>query len=498
MIERLYQPDFSCIFGKTYSNAFLYGQIDSLVWPIFEDIEMSDILKNLLKLKNNEGRECFYRRKMSVEDEKVELFCSNIHLALIQAMDLGRNYGIANSDVVATVKKEPNLFKGVLSYDPSDNSSNKDILSDLKNIEKIIDVTGIVLYPSYTKLDLTDKNITLFKDLLSHCKNRKYFVKIDLGNLMLPENYPEFSSYEIIKSFLSRNPENIFVISGLDISGDYRLYYQLIKYFNNLWLEIDPRTFGGMTPSDCFKQLFELKGFIQNCWYRLLIGSATPTLEVAQIVRGFLDATEELPFSQKCILRTWAFRNVNRLNASVFNPIADGNSELFKTTLNIEKNKNVENENEVNLIYKIKLRSYSITQLMFLTDIIREVFNDAVNKYPNLQNGELFVRSYHTTTSLIVNEHEHGNYLDLHYMFAEISRKNSSEHLHTLRAMENRADFNHYDHELATTYGNRQLILPIINRKLEIGSRENFYVLVTFGPRTFQIFIKIKFLKEIK
>ena len=108
----------------------------------------------------------------------------------------------------------------------------------------------------------------------------------------------------------------------------------------------------------------------------------------------------------------------------------------------------------------------------------------------------MFIRSYHTTTSLLINEHEYGNYLDLHYKFAEISKKDSSNFLHTVRALENRADFNQYDHQLATVYGSRQLILPIINRKLDIGNRENFYILVTFGPREFQLYIRIKFLKE--
>ena len=496
MVERLYQPDFSGIFGENYSNAFIYGQVDSLVWPIFNDIEISDQMKNLLNLKNKDCRKCFYRRKISIEDEEVELNCSNIDFALIQAMDLGREYGISNSDVVTSVKKKLNLFKGVLSYDLSENMPKGDILSDLKDIERDIQIASIALYPSYTKLDLTDKKNTSLKNLLVYCKTKNYFIKIDIGNLFLPDNYPEFTSYQKIKSFLSKNTKNIFILSGLDISGDFNLYYQLLKYFNNLWIEIDPRTFGGMTPTDCFKQIFTLKGFIQNCWHRLSIGSATPTLEISQMVRGFLEATEELPFSQKCILRTWSFRNVNRLNSSVFKPKLNANLKLFKTVLKVDQNQIVENQNEVNFIYKIQLRSYSITQLIFLIQMINEISDDALKKYPELQNGELFIRSYHTTTSLIINEHEYGNYLDLHYMFAEISKKDCSQFLHTVRAQENRADFNHYDHELASTYGIRQLTLPIINRKLEIGERENFYVLVTFGPRTFHLFINIRLLKE--
>lgn len=508
MLERLYQPDFACIFGKNYANAFLYGQVDSLVWPIFTDVEVSNQLKNLLKQKDPNDKECFYRRKISIDDEKVELKCSNIDLALVQAMDLGRKYGIANSDVIAVVKREPKLFKGIVSFNPIKDSTIN-VVSELKKIEKEIDIVGIALYPSYSQLDLTDEDNPALKELLKYCKNKNYFIKIDIGNSFLPDNYPEYITYQKIKSFLSKYPKNLIVLSGLDISRELKpfkveeedaidsiLYYQLLKYYPNLWIEVDPRSFGGMTPTDCFKQLFSMKGFVQNCWQRLLIGSATPTLEMAQVARGFLEATDELPFAQKCILRTWAFRNVNRINPASFTPIENGNLELYDTVLNIEQDQVVENDNEVNAVYKVKLRSYSVTQLLYLTNLLKKLFNETMKKHPTLSNGELFIRSYHTTTTLIVNEHEQGNYLDLHYKFAELSKKDSSEFMHTVMAEENRADFNHFDHELASTYGNRQLTIPILNKELEIGGRENFYMLVTFGPRTVQLLIKIKLLKE--
>ena len=437
MYERLYQPDFSCIFGKKYANAFIYGQVDSLVWPIFNDVESSDLMKNLLKIKNKDGREYFYHRKLNISDEKVELNCANIDMALIQAMDLGRDYGISNSDVITVVKKDPNLFIGVLSYNLSDNVPEENTLSNLKILEKEIKIAGIALFPSYTKLNLTDENNNILKELLTYCKAKNYFIKIDIGNMFFPENYPEFVSYEKIKCFLSKNPENTFILSGLDITGDFNIYYQLLKYFTNLWIEIDPRSLGGMTPTDCFKQIFAIKGFIQNCWHRLIIGSATPTLEISQIIRGFLEASESLVFSQKCILRTWSFRNVNRLNPLVFKPMDDLDSDFFKTVLKVTQNEVMENENELSIIYKIKLRSYAITQLLFLTKLIKEIFDDALEKFPNLQYGDIFIRSYHTTTSLIINEHECGNYLDLHYKFAEKSKKDCSQFLHTVKALEN-------------------------------------------------------------
>ncbi|NVM44659.1 MAG: YjbQ family protein [Candidatus Lokiarchaeota archaeon] len=489
MSERLYQPDFRSIFGANYANAFIYGQLDSLVWPIFSEIEPSNALTNLLKLENDQGKRYFYNRKISLEDEKIELVCSNIKYGLVQAMDLHRDYGINNEDVLNVVKTDPNLFKAILSFD-----LNESAINSIKTIQNQIPVVGVVIYPSFLKLDITDGDNENFNELIDYCKENNLFLKIDIGNSNLPDNYTEYSTYDKIKSFLSRHSNIITILSGLDISGDFNLYYQLLKLYNNVWIEIDPRNFGGMTPTSVFSQLFSIQGLVQNLWHRITIGSATPTLEISQMVRGFLEATDVLNFSQKNILRSWGFRNLNRLNSSKFFPNVE--PARFYPIQEINEINRVENNNELNLTYKIKLRSYAITQLLYITDLIERVLNLSLEVNPNLKNGELVIKPYHTTVSLIMNEHEFGNYLDLHYMFAEISSKNSSQFLHTVSALENRADFNHYDHELASTYGNRQLILPIVDKKLEIGGRENYYTLVTFGPRTFYINIKIKLIKE--
>lgn len=488
-LERLYQPDFSSIFGAIYANAFIYGQIDSLIWPIFNGNEPSNALATLLKLQNNDGKKYFYYRKINIEDEKIELHCSNIKYGLIQAMDLNREYGITNEDVITVVKKEPDLFKAILSFDLS-----KSAIPEIESIQNQIPVVGIVIYPSFIKLDITKPSNKYFSELINYCKDNNYFLKIDIGNFNLPENNSEYTTYDKIKSFLSEHSDIVTILSGLDISGDFNLYYQLLKLYNNVWIEIDPRTFGGMTPTNSFLQIFTLKGFIQNSWHRITIGSATPTLEVSQMIRGFLEATETLNFSQKNLLRSWGYRNLNRLNPINFTPTIE--PAIFNSVREINEINRVENNNELIITYKVKLRSYAITQLLFITNIIKKILNLSLEANPNLKNGELIIRPYHTTVSLIMNEHEYGNYLDLHYMFAEISSKDSSQFLHTVRALENRADFNHYDHELASTYGNRQLILPIVDGTLEIGGRENYYALVTFGPRTFFINIKIRLIKE--
>ena len=488
-MERLYQPDFSSIFGPRYANAFTYGQIDSLIWPIFNEIEGSKALTNFLELKNHNGRSYFYNRKISIEDEKVELFSSNIKYGFVQAMDLNNSYGIANDDVLSVVKSDPEIFKGILSFN-LENSA----IADLESIESQIPVVGVALYPSFCKIDITDVDNKNLHELLNHCKKEEYFVKIDIGNMNLPENYAEYTTYDKIKSFLSRNQDIVIILSGLDISGDFNLYYQLLKLYNNLWIEVDPRNFGGMTPTDCFKELFSIKGFIQNAWHRIIIGSATPTLEISQMKRGFLEATEMLNFPKRNLLRSWFFRNANRLSPAIFEPIIESN--LFGAVKDIKKIKQIENEKDVIISYNVKMRSFAITQLLFITDIVKDLYKSNLEKNPNFKDGEILIRSYHTTVSLIINEHEFGNYLDMHYKFAELSSRDSSQSLHTVKALENRPDFNSWDHDLANIYGNRQLILPVLDGKIKIGGRENFYALVTFGPRTFNIHIKLKLIKE--
>jgi len=108
-MDRLYTADFSSIFGAKYANPFNFGQIDSLIWPIFNGIERSKALTNLLELKNHDGISYFYHRKISIEDEKVELLSANIKCGLIQAMDLKRSYGIILS--LAQKVKKPISFK---------------------------------------------------------------------------------------------------------------------------------------------------------------------------------------------------------------------------------------------------------------------------------------------------------------------------------------------------------------------------------------------------
>ena len=491
-MERLYQPDFTCIFGEEFGDAFSFKKIDSLIWPIFSDINFSNNLRDLLKLKDDQGNPLFYIRKLNIADLKIEMNCSDISLGLIQGMNTGKPYGISNLDVIEAVKKEPTIFKGIPSFDLSQAIANESIINELKAIQDEIPVCGIALYPSLTKLDLKTHNNQQLNKLMKYCEQSSLFVKLDLGNFKIPHNLPQFVALERIESFLSTYCNNYIILSGFNVTGMLEWIIHQFKKYTKLWIELDPRSIGGLTPTDVFSKLFRIHGFIQNFWHRISVGSAAPILEISQMVRGFIEATEKLNFAQKNLLRTWTFRNINRLNYSLFKSL----NKPINTFLKIKESSEKSYKNQVIITYVIQLRSYSITQLIFLTNIIKNIYEKTLKKYSALNDGELFLRSYHTTTTLIINEHEIGNYLDLHYYFAEQSLQDNSDLFHTVQARENRPDFNQFDHRIASSHGSKQIIIPIRNKRLDLGSRENFYLLVTFGPRTLDLLIQIKLLKE--
>ena len=145
--------------------------------------------------------------------------------------------------------------------------------------------------------------------------------------------------------------------------------------------------------------------------------------------------------------------------------------------------------------FEISLQSFSITQLIWIQPVLKQLWH-AVGKKNNytIETGELLLRSYHTTTSILVNEHERGNFLQLHYDLAKKTMENASDKLHTVAAEENRADFNYPDHLLASSVGNRNVTIPIRDGELQLGGRENFYVLVTFGPRGMKLLARFTLL----
>lgn len=490
MFDRLYVPDFGAIFGEKFANPYEYPMIDSLVWPTLIDIKLPAEGEQLLKLTrpNDTSHPLFYRRKISINQLVTELKASQLEGACVQAIELGRDYGIPSKVVLGLAKKYPNFLFPIVA--PKITPSGIQELNTQAS-----DAAAVVIYPSYTQLDLGESNAEVDK-LCKICAEKNVPLKLDLGYMHFPENDQTCCTVPKVRKFANAHPETKILLSGIDILGCGFQFLNLLRWEPNSYVELDPRTFGGITPENFFNKIFEVPGMVQNAWSRIILGSSTPMLESSQVTRGWLAATEKLPFAQRCLLRTWMYRNIHRIYNLKILPRRNLQEVSPAKFAELLAPRVIQGENGNLMIQQdLALHSFAITQLLYISPYVLDAAQAVAKKYPDYGFGEFTLKSYHTTTSLVVNEHEFGNYLQLHYQFAEASMADAQAALHTVAAEENRADFNYPDHILASTHGDKDYTVPIVDGKIQLGGRENIYVLVTFGPRAIKLSLNFKLFK---
>ncbi len=499
MLERLYCPDFSPVFGDKFRNPFDFPMVDCLVWPIFEDLTLPPSVRNLFNVIRD-GNPLFYNRKISLGEFALELQCSGIEVVLLQGMELNRAYGIPNEWVLKVARLNKQIFRAILSVNPLNNNSVKELNSQVESNHD--SVAGIAVYPSYLGLNLAEDTPKI-EQLVNICVSHNLPLKIDAGNMHLPDNDRRLTDPRIIDRFLYSYPKLKVIISNGDIGSDLLQYFNLLKYHPNLAVEVDPRSIGGISPRRFFSILFSQPGLVQNSFSRILIGSATPTLEISQVVKGFWEATEELTLAWRDLLRILGFRNAHRWYELKNVPLK---SEIFGKNLQVPKPHRItqifgpaseidvkgSGVSTIELHFDLLLESFSITQLLWIQPALEEIVSNVRRNFPRFCNGEVQIRTKHTTTALIINENEAGNFLQLHYEFVEKTRESPDMKLHTVMAAENRPDFNFPDHIVATTYGQKDIIVPYRNGELMLGSRENIYLLTTFGPRSVHLLVTFK------
>ncbi|MHA1791441.1 MAG: YjbQ family protein [Promethearchaeota archaeon] len=482
MFEKLYCPDFSAIFNEKFSNPFIYPMLDTLQWPLLIDIDMPAEAKNLLDLKDERGHSLFYRRKISSKEWGIERECASIGHVLFQAYFLDLSHKISNSQVIAACQKVFPRASAIVCPE----LSGFDI-DFIKNNEKYI--SGIVFYPFNQDIEGSEDEID---KVIKFCNDDGYPVKWDVHGLITAKKKALQEVIAWILSKLEKFKKVIFILSGLELP-DLIEVSSFMKYNHRLWLEIDPRVIGGTNPGTFFKELFSLPGFIQNFWDRIIIGTSTPMLEASQVTRGIWEATEPLPFNLKALLRTWLQRNALRIFKVPLGQVSQNKAflEVERFVLK-ESNRMIQDlgdRRHAIVDFELTATSFSITQLLWIQPLVKQAWERIKSEFKEIEAGELLIRSYHTTTSILINEHERGNFLQLHYDFCLKTQEDPSFKLHTVAAEENRADFNFPDHILASSIGNRNVIVPISKNKLDMGGRENIYIIVTFGPRN----VKIKF-----
>jgi secondary thiamine-phosphate synthase enzyme len=100
-----------------------------------------------------------------------------------------------------------------------------------------------------------------------------------------------------------------------------------------------------------------------------------------------------------------------------------------------------------------------------------------------VQSGICLINSIHSTTAIIVNEHESG-------LIRDILSKIEEEFPKDKRWNHNRIDNNAEAH-LASTFLGHSKIFPVKNGKLRRGTWQNIFLLELDGPRNRQIVFEV-------
>ncbi len=117
---------------------------------------------------------------------------------------------------------------------------------------------------------------------------------------------------------------------------------------------------------------------------------------------------------------------------------------------------------------------YSTNEHLQLVDITEQVTTFV--RECNIESGISLVNSPHSTTAIIVNEHESGLMRDiLHKVQEEFSKGNSWLH--------DKVDDN-TDAHLASSFLGHSKTFPIKNGRLYRGTWQNIFLLELDGPRT--------------
>ncbi len=491
MYERLYCPDFGPVLGNDFRRPFDFPLVDALVWPLFEGEALDDDRVKSLLAQQERGHPLFYRRKISIAELLNELECGGVGRVLFQAIDPGQNHGwgIPNALTMELAEKYKEIASPIISVDYSSDTSVGAGLKPLGN------VAGVSIFPVYVQEELASSKKSMEK-LVAACTKEQVPLKIDLGNMYLPGRDQSYVAPEQIDTFAQAHPNLKIILSGADPGNNLLQYANLLKYRCNIALELDPRPIGGMSPATFLSRLFAEPGVVQNGWDRLMLGSATPTLEISQVIRGLWEATESLSLAQRSLLRIWMGRNAHRwyhLPKPVVQTVGQVSraSEPAITNLEIMAQRG-EPPHSIRVLVTVKLQSFAVTQLLWLQPVLQDIQQILRDQYHDFVAGEVTVRSTHTTAPLLINEHEVGNFLELHYRLVEMTRASPDSALHTVAAAENRPDFNFPDHFTASTVGQRDVTIPYKNQNLALGGRENLYLLSTFGPRSLTISILCK------
>ena len=116
-----------------------------------------------------------------------------------------------------------------------------------------------------------------------------------------------------------------------------------------------------------------------------------------------------------------------------------------------------------------------------LIDITRSV--EEIVQKSDIENGLCVIHSVHSTTALIVNEHEAG-------LTEDIVKKIQQDYPKGAGWLHDRVDDNANAH-LASSFIGSTRILPVRDGRIERGTWQNIFLLELDGPRSRRILVEV-------
>ena len=126
---------------------------------------------------------------------------------------------------------------------------------------------------------------------------------------------------------------------------------------------------------------------------------------------------------------------------------------------------------------EITIKTKSRIEIVDITSEVEELVEKS-----GVDEGISLVYTKHTTTALVINEAESGLLDDILYIIQKIVPPNSYKH--------DRIDNNADAHLRATLLGN-SVVIPVLNKKLELGTWQRILFIELDGPRTRKVLVKV-------
>ncbi|MBO8174918.1 MAG: YjbQ family protein [Thermococcus sp.] len=130
------------------------------------------------------------------------------------------------------------------------------------------------------------------------------------------------------------------------------------------------------------------------------------------------------------------------------------------------------------MLYEIEIRTNKEFEIIDITSKVQKIVEES-----DIQEGIAVIFTKHTTTALIVNENEKGLLSDIEFLLRNIIPRGKGY-------MHDKIDNNAHSH-LRAILLNPSIVIPIKDKKLELGVWQSILFVELDGPRFRKVIVKL-------